>query len=376
MIRPEPRERLQVLSLSGGGYRGVYALAVLDELEGRRANLAHGAPRENRMARIQDCCDCFIGTSVGALVAAGLAIGKSPGELLDLFEDKGPGFFPGANGPGYIRARYGMDRIEGIVREVLGERRFGELEKPCFLASVDVETGASLLVGGYRGSNLFYEDTKIWEAVIASISAPTYLPFRKFEFPVDDPANGGTNGWLADGGLSANAPELIALPDLAANFALRNRDFVVLSVGTTSTLTKLREGHHRPLWRKPVAWMADHVFALVANRVGEMRWGAAGWFLNGRTHLIELIFKAQVSAAVRVVSSLLPSGQYLRIDTELEYEDRIELDDPKKHEALVRLGREAVATALSPTNPEAYRYAVFIDRRSTMHSAVAASLAS
>ena len=372
-IRPETRETFQVLSISGGGYRAVYALAALSELEARRNDLVV-APQDAAEARIQECCDAFIGTSAGALVAAGLAIGKTPDELLDIFRENGPDFFPGTAGPGYRTARYSMKKIEGVVRQVIGDRTFAELEKPCFLASVDVETGRSLLVGGYRGSGLFYETTPIWEAVIASISAPTYLPFRKFGFPEGDPANEGTNGWLTDGGLSANAPELIALPDLAANFAVPLRDFVVLSVGTTSVITKLREYNLDSAWRHPVIWARDRLFRLVADAKGEMGWGAIGWFVNGRTHLIELIMKAQVAAAVRVMVSLLPTGHYLRIDTELPHDARIELDDPNKHEVLVGMGQDAVNLIFSPDNTNAYRYALFIDRKVRTHSALDDSL--
>ena len=373
VIHAEIREIFQVLSISGGGYRAVYALAALSELEARRGDMVV-APQDASITRIQDCCDAFVGTSAGALVAAGLAIGRTPDDLLGIFKENGPEFFPGACGPGYRTARYSIGNIERVVREVLGDRTFGEIEKPCFLASVDVETGRSLLVGGYRGSGLFYEATPIWEAVIASISAPTYLPFRKFGFPEGDPANEGTNGWLTDGGLSANAPELLALPDLAANFAVPLRDFVVMSIGTTSVLTKLRECSPDPSWKHPIVWARDRLFRLVADHRGEMGWGAVGWFVNGRTHLIELIMKAQVAAAVQVVAGLLPAGQYLRIDTELAHDERIELDDASKHEILAGRGKRVVSEIFSPDNPLAYRFALFIDRKSKAHSALNASL--
>lgn len=377
-----------MLSLSGGGYKGVYSLSALKSLEDAKHSLLDGSKGEGLRLPIQECCDAFLGTSVGAIIATGLAIGKSPADLLEIFLKEGSEIFPGEAGIGIGKARYSTKAIEKIIREIMGDRTFQDVEKPCFVSTVDAETGMPLLVGGWKGADIHFANTPIWEAVLASVSAPTYFPFRRFEFPLGDNENPDSNGWLVDGGLSANAPELIALSDLSKNFAVPLDNFFVLSIGTTSTLTKLdgpRIGRSKTkvwtdLLKPSLHWKSLKHFCLEAyikalnHPTQGRRWGAIAWFVNGRTSLIELILKSQENAAVRVCGSIVPSEQYIRLDTHLPYEDRIELDDPRKHSALVKLGEKVVENELSPSSNVSHRIALFTGRRFNSHSAVVETL--
>lgn len=74
--------RFQVLSLSGGGYLGLYTAAVLAELEAQTGR------------RVVDMFDLLAGTSIGGIVALGLAAGVSAASTLrrqsnqaDVFHD-------------------------------------------------------------------------------------------------------------------------------------------------------------------------------------------------------------------------------------------------------------------------------------------------
>ena len=64
----------RILTIDGGGLRGVFAAAVIEQME-----LA------NKNKKSSDIFDCFIGTSAGALIAAGLAHGRSARYLRDRF---------------------------------------------------------------------------------------------------------------------------------------------------------------------------------------------------------------------------------------------------------------------------------------------------
>ncbi len=64
----------RVLSIDAGGVRGVFSAAVIEQME-----------KVNGGKRACEIFDCFVGTSAGSIIAAGLAAGYSAGELKDTF---------------------------------------------------------------------------------------------------------------------------------------------------------------------------------------------------------------------------------------------------------------------------------------------------
>lgn len=76
----------QILSLSGGGYLGLYTITVLAELE------------EQTGRRTCDFIDLFAGTSIGGILSLGLAAGVPAAEIRDAFLEDGGKIF-GADPP-------------------------------------------------------------------------------------------------------------------------------------------------------------------------------------------------------------------------------------------------------------------------------------
>ena len=82
----------RILSLDGGGYRGLLASLMLVELQKEidRACEEKGIPEK----RIIDCFDLIAGTSTGSLIAAALSVGRSASEIRDIFINDGATIFP------------------------------------------------------------------------------------------------------------------------------------------------------------------------------------------------------------------------------------------------------------------------------------------
>ena len=78
LFAPGPK---RILALDGGGVRGVVALAFLKEIERTLAAQA------GRPVRLCDHFDLIGGTSTGAIIAAGLALGHSVDELIDFYQN-------------------------------------------------------------------------------------------------------------------------------------------------------------------------------------------------------------------------------------------------------------------------------------------------
>ena len=83
---PPPRK---LLALDGGGIRGILTLEVLLKIE----QLLADATGKGKEFRLSDFFDYIGGTSTGAIIAAGLALGKSVSELLAFYQKTGPAMF-------------------------------------------------------------------------------------------------------------------------------------------------------------------------------------------------------------------------------------------------------------------------------------------
>ena len=87
--RYKAKDQRKMLALDGGGIRGVLTLEILLELEKQLKS----ALSKDDSFRLSDYFDYIGGTSTGAIIAAGLSLGMSVGELLDFYEKKGEAMF-------------------------------------------------------------------------------------------------------------------------------------------------------------------------------------------------------------------------------------------------------------------------------------------
>ena len=76
----------RILSIDGGGIRGIFPAAFLAGLEERYLN----------GSSISRCFDLITGTSTGGVIAIGLGAGLCASELRDLYIERGDEIFPPA----------------------------------------------------------------------------------------------------------------------------------------------------------------------------------------------------------------------------------------------------------------------------------------
>ena len=102
LFGPGPK---RILSLDGGGVRGVISVAFLERIEAILSEQA-GEP-----ARLSDCFDLIGGTSTGAIIACALALGKSTDELKDIYHRLAPRVFQRSNFVSLFCSRNSMWRL-------------------------------------------------------------------------------------------------------------------------------------------------------------------------------------------------------------------------------------------------------------------------
>ncbi|WP_392354042.1 CBASS cGAMP-activated phospholipase [Brevundimonas sp. LF-1] len=216
----------QILSLSGGGYMGLYTACVLAALE------------EDIGGSIMDRFDLVAGTSVGGIIALGLAKGIPAAEIRDAFLARGADIFTDrpppqskvsktvALLPNAKRARYGPDALRQTVVDLVGgETRLGDLDHRVMIPAVNLTKGLPQV---FKTSHhpTFVRDwrLKVVDVALATSAAPTFFPLHRIAGEL-----------FADGGLYANAPDHLALHE-AEHFLRQPLESIrMLSIGTTTS---------------------------------------------------------------------------------------------------------------------------------------------
>lgn len=271
-----PTDQRQFLSLSGGGFRGMYTALVLEALE-KQAKRPLG-----------EVFDVIAGTSVGAWIAAALALQIPATDIQAVIASHGPVIFNGSprkwrfprshNPLRFLyRPRYAKEPLRKAIGTLFGEYQFAPLSSisaPLVISAVDIasSTPVILLSGGLAGKHA--TDLPLCDALLATSAAPTYFPVHRV----------GRHSFV-DGGLIANAPELVAVTETIRHLGAALEEVRVLSIGTAAS---------------------RHTISLNTKAPGLVT-----WFLNHG--LVQLTLSAQEQLAVEQCAVLL-RDRYLRLD--------------------------------------------------------------
>jgi len=119
-----------ILALGGGAARGLSNIGVLKVLE-------------RHFGRDEMPFDMIIGTSIGSLIGAAYSLGVP----LDEMERKALKFnWPNIADVGlYATGLLKGDRLEEIIRDIIGHHSFSQMKVPFALTTTDIETGEELI---------------------------------------------------------------------------------------------------------------------------------------------------------------------------------------------------------------------------------------
>src|SRR5690625_1823326 len=169
--------QVRVLSLDGGGARGMFTISVLAEIE---RIIEESTGRQN--VRAGDYFDLITGTSIGGIVALGLAVGKSAREIEAKFREDAPKIFPRRWGwwktaKALICPIYSSKPLRKSIDDMIGsELRFRDLERRVMIPTVNPTTGRPQFLKTPHDPT-FTRDAKVRliDAALATSAAPTYF---------------------------------------------------------------------------------------------------------------------------------------------------------------------------------------------------------
>lgn len=271
---------VRVLSLSGGGARGIYQARFLDRLE-----------REYKK-RIAEIFDVVAGTSTGAIIAALLANGVSAQDIVTLFRSRSSSIFQKKRFAFFRRGSlYNNEPLVSIAIEKLHGCRFRDLKTRLLITATTIESHEGRIFCCETDSDILVSD-----AVLSSAAAPIFFTPHRSTADIND-ASSDTRAYY-DGGLWANDPSEEVLRYCRKSLGVTNDQIRLISLGNGVYTT-----------------------GSMVSRLEKMRPISKGCIST----LVEMSSSLQIWRARRVTEEQLNPSHYLFINSALP--TRIALDD-------------------------------------------------
>ena len=215
----------RVLSIDGGGLKGVMPAAFLAEVE-----CATGE-------RIVDHFDLVVGTSTGGIIALGIGLELPCSQILDFYREKGPAVFGQSGGPmrskvsglwrwarRLVGNKHSAAPLRASLTEVFGDRRLGESKTRLVIpAWHSMRRRPHLFKTAHNARFELDHREHVVDVALATAAAPTYLPAHRLR--------GGLE--LVDGGIWANNPATVAAVEATAILGWTPETVAMLSLGCT-----------------------------------------------------------------------------------------------------------------------------------------------
>jgi len=229
----------KMLALDGGGIRGVLTLSILKALETQLKQ------------PLSQYFDYVAGTSTGAIIAAGLALGKSVDELVAFYKTTGTAMFQRTKFLERLNSLYRDGPLQQQLKEVFGETtdlRPGSLKTLLLVVTRNVTTDSPWPISSNPEARYNLPNRRdcnlcipLWKLVRASTAAPIYFPPEVIQV---DPNDDTKTFVFVDGGVTPYNNPAFALYRFATDPAYRlqwpkgEKNLLLVSVGTGAAPTE------------------------------------------------------------------------------------------------------------------------------------------
>lgn len=279
-----------ILSISGGGMRGIIPCVIIQELE-------------KRLGKVSRWCDLIAGTSTGGILACLLASGESSNKILDFYNISGKKIFKESlskklsSGFGVIGTKYSNKILREELIKYLGNNKLLSDSLIPLMVTTLTDLGDAEMIKSWSDS---WKNISMVDAAMATSAAQTYFPHAEI--------NG--MGYL-DGGNVRNNPSVCAAVEAFRLFGT-SEHILLLSLGTgiPTKKEKLPNG------------------------------GVAGW----ATRIFSVLTDADSSYddySCRVLEEIVPKFDYKSIDVALPQMPALDDASDKTLKYLYGAGKEA-----------------------------------
>jgi patatin-like phospholipase/acyl hydrolase len=301
--------RFRILSIDGGGVRGLLVAVLLQQLDERVPNWR---------SRI----DLIAGTSTGGIIALGLAHGLEPHQLRELYVNQTPLIFHDTLWDDVrdlgrvIGAEYGVENLRQTLDEVFEDTLLEDLNKRVLVPVFDLDNQeADPMLRSWK-PKLFHNfpgpdcdsHRRVADVALYTSVAPTFFP--------------SVDGYV-DGGVAIINPSMAALAQTQDDRCeIMERpgidELALLSIGTGQVLSRIEGDRHN--------------------------WGYLQWVRP----LVRLMSDA-VSGIPHYQASQILGERYQRLDYTFAPDEGVAMDEWQANDRLIRIGEQEMGQALDET---------------------------
>jgi uncharacterized protein len=229
-------KKFRILSLDGGGLRGIIPVLILKEIEKRSGQ------------KIFNLFDLISGTSTGGLIACGITVSDdgihpkySIQQIEDIYTNRGKDIFPKQSALGRLlnsisslkNPKFSEKGIDNVLTDYFGNKRLTDCIKPLLITSFDLYNNEAVFFKSRHAQQRAECNAYLKDVCRATSAAPTYLPAYKFMFD-------NKTRVCVDGGMYINNPTVASLVEVTKYYndpayqfeSVSLDDIVVPSLGT------------------------------------------------------------------------------------------------------------------------------------------------
>lgn len=230
----EEKKVFKILSIDGGGIKGLYSARILDKFEKKFG------------CKTSDHFDMICGTSTGGLIALALTNLISAEDICKFYEQKGGIIFPkhkirkfpliGKIDYGFLKqiafgGKFSNEGLKDSLNEIFGDKTIGEANNLLCIPSYSVtEAKPKVFKFDHKEGSLSRDNNaKMVDIALATSAAPTYFPMAELRYY--------NNEQFIDGGVWANNPTLVGLLEALNCFVGNDKPFKSIKILSLSSLS-------------------------------------------------------------------------------------------------------------------------------------------
>jgi len=295
---------MKILSIDGGGVRGIIPSRILQEIEDRTGK--HSS----------ELFDAISGTSTGGMIALALTKPDEEGDpalyakdILNIYLHRSKEIFAKQSvcwkmqtGCGLWGSKYNRSNFDKMLEEFFGDTLLSQTVCPVFVPIYSLENYKPFISGTLFAKCNKVNDFYLKDIAGATSAAPTFLAPKTFKSPNDSIAYKGV-----DRGIYANNPSLIGISGvylMQPDLALDSIELVSLGTGELKKDTEKKEDG-----AKKFIDIEDIVEDIMDND------GVIGW-LQGKD-IIGSMIDADSVIAETAMRAMLKQGNYFRFQVDL-----------------------------------------------------------
>ncbi|KAK9112296.1 hypothetical protein Scep_019815 [Stephania cephalantha] len=351
------RKMVTVLSIDGGGIRGMIPATILAFLEAKLQEI------DGEDARLADYFDVIAGTSTGGLITTMITAPNENNRPLYAAKDINefylqhcPQIFPQKNNENILssvaamveaitRPKYDGKYLHTLLQRELKDNKLHQTLTSVIIPAFDIKRLQPVIFSTCEAKRDASKNPFLSDMCIGTSAAPTVFPAHYFETTDEHGKIKSFN--LIDGGIAANNPTMLTMSMITKELLMENEKFhpmkpieyeklLVLSLGTGSAKKESKY-----------------------DAAAAAKWGVLGWLYNGAsTPLIDAFTQASgdmVDIHASILFQALGCGEnYLRIEVDDLAGDAasVDISTTENMKNLIQIGKELLKKQLSRVNLE------------------------